>query len=363
MPSFPIVDVAIGLIFLYLTLSLVITASNELLASILARRQKTLILGIRNLLGDDLAAKLYQHPLIRSLRNDDKLPSYIPSRSFALALLDLIAPTLANANSAPSNDPRVALLQNQLRGSSTQQPTVTRPAPSQAGAAVKLAPQLIVDLPEPVQHTLRVLFAEAQHDVEQFKTQLELWFNNGMERVSGWYKRETQFILLVLAFALTIAANADTISVVGTLWRDPAVRSAAVTQAQVYLDQVSKNLPAATAAGTSTGATGPATTQPANADDLVAATKGLNNALDQLDTSSLPLGWGRAGWPGLAGKKWLAALDEHSLGWLMTTLAISLGAPFWFDMLNKVMSVRGAGKAPEDKPKGISNGSSTATTT
>jgi hypothetical protein len=361
-PSFPIVDVAIGVIFLYLTLSLIITASNELLASVLARRQKTLILGIRNLLGDDLTAKLYQHPLIRSLCNDDKLPSYIPSRSFALALLDLIAPTLANANSAPSHDPRVSLLQNQLQGSSTQPPTATSPAPSQAGAAAKLASQLIVDLPEPVQHTLRVLFAEAEHDVEQFKTQLELWFNNGMERVSGWYKRETQFILLVLAIVLTIAANADTISIVGTLWRDPAVRTAAVTQAQVYLEQVSKNLPVTTVSGTSTVASGPATTQVANTDDLVAATKGLNNALDRLDTSSLPLGWERAGWPGLAGEKWLVALNQHSLGWLMTAFAISLGAPFWFDMLNKIMSVRGAGKAPADKPKGTASDSSTATT-
>jgi hypothetical protein len=39
------------------------------------------------------------------------------------------------------------------------------------------------------------------------------------------------------------------------------------------------------------------------------------------------------------------------LGWILTILAISMGAPFWFDMLNKVMNIRFAGRSPDEKAK------------
>jgi hypothetical protein len=39
------------------------------------------------------------------------------------------------------------------------------------------------------------------------------------------------------------------------------------------------------------------------------------------------------------------------LGWMLTILAISLGAPFWFDMLNKLVNIRSAGKSPDEAAK------------
>ena len=337
MTSFPIIDVALGLIFTYLTLSLVITASNELLASVLSRRQKTLLVGIKNLLGDQMRDALYAHPLIRSLSNDGKHPSYIPSRTFALALLDVIEPAIA-ALPPPSphtTDPRVPALQARL------EPDAKAPASSDPNA-----PPL---LPAALRRQFRVLLAEGQHDVELFKVQLEEWFNNGMERVSGWYKRETQFILFVLAIVLTVSVNADTLKIVTTLWRDPTVRTETAMQAQAYLNQLNQK-PATSGA-------------PDPPDEVQAATKKLADAMNQLNSTNLPLGWdkpctqdapcrsGSQMWPGLSGQAWSAALGDHVLGWLMTALAISLGAPFWFDTLNRVMSIRGAGKSPEEQPK------------
>jgi hypothetical protein len=35
------------------------------------------------------------------------------------------------------------------------------------------------------------------------------------------------------------------------------------------------------------------------------------------------------------------------LGWFVTGLALSLGAPFWFDLLGKFMNIRGAGPKPD----------------
>src|SRR4051794_25315612 len=93
--SLPILDVAIGISFVYLLLALICTTVNEMLAGMRKTRARFLDLGIYRLLGDDqeLKKKLYQHPLIRSLtRNEENVcPSYISSGNFATALMDVLA--------------------------------------------------------------------------------------------------------------------------------------------------------------------------------------------------------------------------------------------------------------------------------
>src|SRR5687768_6865787 len=91
-----ILDVAIGMIFIYLTLALVVTSLSELIAAGLKWRATNLAAGVQRLLnsgpGQGLAKDLYNHPMVRSLFKGDSGPSYIPSRTFALVLLDLISP-------------------------------------------------------------------------------------------------------------------------------------------------------------------------------------------------------------------------------------------------------------------------------
>ena len=101
-----IIDIAVGLIFIYLILALTCTAVNELIAGWLDRRTNNLVQGIRNLLSDPkvkdkapggnadatLVDSFYSHPLIKALEENGTKPSYIPSRTFALTLLDLISP-------------------------------------------------------------------------------------------------------------------------------------------------------------------------------------------------------------------------------------------------------------------------------
>ena len=78
-----------------------------------------------------------------------------------------------------------------------------------------------------------------------------------------------------------------------------------------------------------------------------------NNAIDSVHKPSdaeigshlvLPAQWGDWDW-------YLATIRFHFLGWLLTALAATLGAPFWFDTLNRILSIRSAGKAPEERPK------------
>src|SRR5437016_5696847 len=123
----PILDIAIGLVFVYLLLALVCTAVTEVFAGLLKRRASNLLMGVRNLLGEpnpagqNLVDRLYAHPLIQALHENGRKPSYIPSRTFALALLDIIAPAdnrpkLARTNEVIKNGlPNNPALQKALR--------------------------------------------------------------------------------------------------------------------------------------------------------------------------------------------------------------------------------------------------------
>jgi hypothetical protein len=255
-------------------------------------------------------------------------PSYIPSRSFAIALLDT------------------------LDGATT--PSIARDA-------------------------IAVLRRDAGDDIDTLRRAVEVWFNDSMERMSGWYKRRTQFISLLSAILITVGSNADTFKIAGTLWRDPSMRQAMVAQAQRYVaEQPQPGAPQGQAASSPDAPEPPPLPPYEQAQiDFDAASNRLDAARADLDAMQLPIGWraprGEAGdeaidrfrlvrddateeWPGVIWNRaswsgWMAALSAHSLGWLITILAISVGAPFWFDMLNKIVSIRSVGKAPEESPK------------
>jgi len=281
-----ILDAAIGMVFIYLLASLVVSAANELIASMLKLRAKNLFSGIKKLLQEEdkstLTSTLYRHPLISGLAKKGGKPSYIPSRTFVLAFLDVIAPVDAD----------------------------TRRTMDKIQSAIN-------NLPEPLKKALTTLFDEAGHDVEQFKSQLEIWFNNTMERVSGWYKRRTQWIQLGFAIGFAICLNIDSVHIGQTLFAvHSPLREALVEQAKPFLASHNDTLEHVTAA---------------------------------ISTVSLPIGWAEFHWKGL--NKTSADILCRFPGWLITALAVSLGAPFWFDLLNKFINIRGSGKAPEERPK------------
>jgi hypothetical protein len=278
-----ILDVAIGIVFIYLLVSLVISAINELIAAMLKSRAKNLTKGIRALLQDPSengwVARLYEHPLIATLSSPNSKPSYIPSRTFALALLDLIAP----AN---------------IDGTRTL-------ADLKAGLG---------NLPGPLQRTLTTLLEESQHDVEGLKTQIEIWFNNGMDRASGWYKRKTQWLQFFLGLTLVIVLNLDSVHIGRALFAvNSPLRASLVESAKSFVVQPG------------------GTNRP------------MKDVVEAISAASLPIGWSEFPkpdqWPPLV------------LGWLITAFAVSLGAPFWFDLLNKFINVRASGKAPDEEPK------------
>jgi hypothetical protein len=341
-----ILDVIIGLFFGYLVLSLAVTAANELFAAWFRRRAWMLRKGIGNLLADDgLAAQLYQHPLIRSLSADQRGPSYIPSRTFARALLDIMG--TRNAGATP---PRVG-----------------------------------EDGSSPLNRTLLLLWNESGGDIDRFREQVETWFNDSMDRVSGWYKRRTQMFLVIWGAVLTVGTNADSIVIAKALWRDTALRQAVVASAQRYVAEEARPIvPVSGAAPILAGDGAPIPPLPpdqqSEADFQLAASR-YDAAMADLAELQLPIGWedpstpavdesdpdalsfrlirddASDDWPGPIWapggvERWLRAFDQHLLGWLLTTLAVSLGSPFWFDMLNRIIAIRGGrASAPKESPR------------
>lgn len=321
----PILDVAIGMIFVYLLLSLICSAANELIEAKLKNRAKDLEAGIRNLLGDKgLADKIYSHDLISGLFSAAKgKPSYIPAKTFALALMNTVFPAGTTGGGA-------------------------------AGTVLESLRTTVSNLPEtdpaaPIKQALLALIDDAQGDVNKLKANIEDWFNAAMDRVSGWYKRRAQVIIVVLGLLVAIALNADSAYIARHLSTDPAMRNSLVSAAQAYAQQ--QNQP---------GQNG----QQAS----VSAQASFNENLARLEGLGLPIGWSIGGddprltWPGLHfwhrefWTDWYSQIRFHWLGWLLTALAVSLGAPFWFDMLNKFIVVRSTvkpkEKSLEEKSKG-----------
>jgi len=287
-----ILDVAISIIFIYLFLSLIGSALNEWISGILKLRSRNLEKGIRNMLNDPDGSGdtkgFYNHPLITALTNGNRKPSYIPPRIFALALLDMVVPADPEKGSRTVSEIRegVGNIQNE-----------------------KLKKILLVNLDE------------AQDNIARVYQNLEKWFDEGMQRVSGWYKRTSQWIVLGYALVIAVGMNVDTISIAGTLYQNGNLRAGLVAAAE----NVAK--------------------QPLGEGSRVR--KEQINAINvELGKLHFPIGWNQQdeAVPN-SPTSWFVKI----CGWLITALAVSLGAPFWFDVLNKAVNLRAAGKKPEEE--------------
>lgn len=309
-----VLDVAIGLVFIYLVLSLVCSAACELIESFLKRRAMFLERGLQELLNDKtdsgLVSRIYNHPLVNSLFHGNyqpgrkaNLPSYIPPAMFSLALMDIIGLCGSNANAAGP----VAL---SLPATANLTPESIR---GTILANASFSPR--------VAQALLALADSAGYDLTKMRLNIETWYNSSMDRVSGWFKRRSHMVVLMLGFLIALAINADTISITNSLATDKALRASL------------------TSAATEASKTPPSENSNSFQDDI-----------QQIRSAGLPLGWTRASTD-------LRRMPETLPGWLMkllgivlTTLAISLGGPFWFDTLNRFMVVRSTVKPSEKSP-------------
>jgi hypothetical protein len=383
-----ILDIAIGLAFVYLLLSLMCTAINEYIASMLNKRGKELVRGIDQLLADDeeLKEAFYSHPLISSLSPPGRrTPSYIPARNFALALLSVtdyarrsLGEKAAAAGGAMPTPVTLGKALDALRTDSAADVSELLLAPEMAPVLASAA------LPAEMRQRLVGLAVGGESELNQLQDSVEVWFNNAMDRVSGSYKRYTQVALFFIGMVLAFAVNADTIQIWRTLAVDDELREAMVHRAAALVDSIDARLVradtgTAPAAGPGaavrdsagrTAAPAPDAAGPPGAPSTARAEQLYRAARAELDRSSLNLGWNwaEAGRLGVArseapadpGSRWTfqsprawhwSAVLAKLLGLLITGIALSLGAPFWFDTLNRFINIRGAGRAPDENPR------------
>ncbi len=285
-----VLEVAFGLVFVFVILSFACSALNETISSIFNWRAQFLRRGIANLLepanldrGLEQTGKLLEHPLLNALvrpvtpRSKRRhYPSYVPSRTFVAALLDF----------------------------------------DRAGAARKVEDAIAAVPSEDARRALTVLYERADGDVTRFTRDAERWFDDSMERVSGWYRRRVQKVLWALAVALVVSLNIDTFRIAEQLWTQKAVRAAVVARAETVQP--------------ATGSTG---------------LKEVADDVTELQQLSIPIGWTAETRPE-GTYDWVLRIVLKTLGLLLTAAALTLGAPFWFDVLSKVARLRSAGAPP-----------------
>jgi len=110
---------------------------------------------------------------------------------------------------------------------------------------------------------------------------------------------------------LAIGLNASTTRVAATLWNDVTVRNAVVNAAR----NVGQNAPKTSG-------------------DL----RNIGDSVSSIKSLHLPLGW--KNWDSQAGAIGTVA------GWLITALLVMLGAPFWYGLLTRLVSLRSTGVKP-----------------
>ncbi|HMQ62275.1 MAG TPA: hypothetical protein PKE06_16480 [Flavilitoribacter sp.] len=298
-----ILTVVLGVIFVLLMLSLLATTIMELIASFLRLRGKNLKKALQNMLvGDSKAGleidRLYKsftdNPLFKQLsfkygRKSTDPPSYVSAESFRTILFDV------------------------LLGDDT--------AEEQLGAKIDELDN------EDLKRVLKQLMRQADNKIDVFKTKVDDWYNSIMDRASGWYKRTTHYVLIWVGLVMAVVLNADTLALYEHLENDPETLTDLVSAAETLA-------------------------QNENIDSLVRTDLEFADAVDQFKAyknevdeikSPLGMGWKNTDLLSATPYDWLTKV----LGWVITALAVSLGAPFWFDILKKIVSIRSSGNKPQ----------------
>lgn len=261
----------------------------------------------------NLTLALFGHPLIRSLQTRRlrlrtvRNPQYIPPRLFAQALVDTLLPQATPPNGQATG-------KNVLR---------------ELDEAVNR-----LDDRFPAKRSLLALLRQAEGDLSRFQASLESWYDAEMGRISGWYKRWSKVILGVTGLLVGIIANVDSIQVAHGLYVDEPVRQAVVAQATNGIRCQSETDPARQR-------------QCADAQLALLNRRGLPvwypSGCSPSHWSKLDNCWSWSPDQRPAGWRLLPKL----LGWALTAFAVSFGAPFWFDALSKLGSLRSSGPKPQ----------------
>jgi hypothetical protein len=329
------IETAIGLVTMFFVLATVASAFTEAVARVMSKRAKDLERGlaalfkgepvpdedIANVLGWFKATSVWgateaasglgmfirksSRTVQEKVDQAKKGPSYLSAKMFGEAVMEMLW-----EHKLPTPE--------ELRAAKDQAPALQKnPNPSEQEQAILHA----AAWPENLARRLHQLQNEGRTDLLSAKSALEGWFDEAMGRVQGSYKRWSQSILFVAGLFLAATLNLSTISVASQLWQDPVTREAVANASDNVLSGGAKPSDLANVA----------------------------DAANKLDATRIPGGWSaerKDVWSKASlSDPWGPVYDFG--GWLLTAFMVMLGGPFWFDLLSKLVALRGAGSRPD----------------
>ncbi|MFI5134441.1 MAG: hypothetical protein ACHQD9_01180 [Chitinophagales bacterium] len=335
MSGLSILDLVAGMIFIYFLLSLICSAAFEAFSAATSIRAKLLEEWIRKTFadgkGDAVVNGLLDHPLANGLSKHGEATSYMSAKVFSETILNIIS-KLSNEVPKDLDDIKAKLEAfNQ---------------PGQPG------------FPEDIRRAFLIFISEAKtsvdktkSEVEHFKESLEGWFDNMMDRIRGKYKKRSMRVTFLVAALATIGMNVDSISVARYLYADKSARDAlAVAAYHAASDTSMKTQVAALKQQQQKERT-----DTALFDSMGQVISKIQNEKQRIDSLAgqlnnfIPLGWtapeyklflnsngNKNSTPG----SFIFFIIMKIVGWTVTVFAVSLGAPFWFDVLGKVANLR-----------------------
>lgn len=330
-------EIFIGLFFVYLVLSTLVTSVSEIIAARFHFKARVLRQTVRRLFADnhDLEDAFFKHPEIQSLidpkrgkrskyfrwlkcnaTKDTIAPSYLDSEIFTRVAFSVLAGEKPMANSISSFESFLSKWVDQSDlGNKSQRERFA----NTLGVHIRSAESSILENPQ---------LSERQ----ALKQEIERWYDTGMERSRGIYKRKIQHVVIYTSIAIAVLLNADTIRIVQALSNNEAVLASTVDAALIQISEQSStsesDLPEK---------------------NFQTATRLLEDSAYKLENVGIPLGWdsyeleqlrqpSKPLWFALLGGVFYFFMKAVGLG--ATAIAASLGAPFWYDILNKLAKIR-----------------------
>jgi len=323
-----ILEVAIGLVFVWLVISVATMEAQNRISIWLNWRAEQLEKSILSMLKDEaLVKKFYEHPLVIELTPKDgngnpirdkkgviRRPGYIPNATFSAVACEVIMNAGKEGEDIPLDTMSISEMKSSMKALAEKNPNLER-----------------------INHYLLPKMEKATDDMEaklaEYRKNTEAWFNDVMSQASNWYKLRTQWMAFWIGLAIAIFMNIDTINVAQKLWQEPTARAVIVAQAQA---EAQKDEPGASVsfdtaknlnfpAGWTTTAL---ETTSCRLISIIDYRIVIHSAGECLAVTSLPALnniWG---------------ILVKLFGYLLSAAAASQGAPFWFDILRKLVGVK-----------------------
>lgn len=329
MSGFAILDLVIGLVFIFFVLSIITSSVVEVVMSRLKVRSKFLTQWLmtifdKKMIGPGgkpikLAEGIMDHCLTTGLSKVGRATSFIDAQNFVSALIEKLtydseAPAEKVTTDLKSLLDRIGSVKA-IDGSPLLSTELMRTFLI-FGEEAKLAAKN-----QPTDPT-----ATRKDEMQLFREKLEKWYDTAQERVSG--RMKIQYIrpwTFWIGIVVAVALNVDTIQISKYLYDHKEEAKVFADKAMVSINDIQS-------------------AKKVNDSDLQESFKAIQadvHLLKETAPKGMPFGWGD-GQKTPKGKEWLARIA----GWLATVMAIMLGAPFWFDLLNKIANIRATGNKP-----------------